>query len=240
MERSVYDHMARVAERHHWYVARRRVLAALIGRLGLPPQAQILEIGCGTGHNLDMLARFGTVSAVEIDEPSREMASMRLGRPVAASPLPELAGIEHEAYDLIALLDVLEHLPDDRAALESGARRLRPGGRLLITVPAHPWLWSAHDEANHHFRRYTRAALQQAIGDAGLRIDRLTWFNSLLFPLAVAARLFGNAKGQNMTGDELPWPFPWLLEQIFAAERYAIGRVPFPPGLSLLAVVSRG
>jgi len=239
MERAVYDHMAEVAMSHHWYVARRRVLAAVIGRLGLPKDARILEVGCGTGHNLDMLARFGTVSAVEIDDASRELASERLGRPVIAAPLPELAGVERGAYDLVALLDVLEHLDDDRAALATLAACLRPGGRILVTVPAHPWLWSAHDEANHHKRRYTRASLRAAVAGAGLRLDRLSWFNSLLFPVAAAARVLGKASGQSMTGDSLPRPLAWLLEQTFAAERYAVGRVPLPPGLSLLALISR-
>ena len=239
MERAVYDHMAQEDMRHPWYLGRRRVLAAVIARLGLPENARILEVGCGTGHNLAMLGRFGTVSAVEIDDASRALASERLGRPVIAAPLPELAGVERNAFDLVALLDVLEHLADDRAALTTLAQCLRPGGRLLVTVPAHPWLWSAHDEANHHLRRYTRATLRAAVSDSGLTLDRLTWFNSVLFPLAAAARLFGKASGQAMTGDTLPRPFPWLLEEAFAAERYVIGRVPLPPGLSLLAVISR-
>lgn len=240
MERAVYEHMAAVDMRHPWYVARRRVLETLIRRLALPKGARILEIGCGTGHSLPMLSQFGQVDAVEMDDIARELASERLGRPVGSAVLPALPGVEHRAYDLVALLDVLEHVEDDRAALESIAERLRPGGRILITVPAHPWLWSAHDEQNHHFRRYTKRTLRAAIAAAGLRIDRLGWFNSLLFPLAVAGRLFGRASKQAVTGDSLPQPFPWILENVFAAERYVVGRLPLPPGLSLLAVVSRG
>jgi SAM-dependent methyltransferase len=231
--------MAAVDMRHPWYVGRRRVLKAMIGRLGLPEGARILEIGCGTGHSLPMLSQFGEVDAVEMDAQARLMASERLGKPVGAATLPELRGVERHAYDLVALLDVLEHVEDDRAALRGIAECLASGGRILITVPAHPFLWSAHDEANHHFRRYTRKTLKAAIADAGLRIERLTFFNSLLFPLAVAGRLFGRASNQQVTGDSLPQPFPWVLENVFAAERFAIGRLPFPPGLSLLAVVSR-
>lgn len=240
MERAVYDHMAEVDMSHHWYVARRRVLAAVIGRLGLPRDARILEVGCGTGHNLEMLSGFGTVSAVEVDDASREIASRRLGRPVMAAPLPALAGVERGAFDLVCLLDVLEHLEDDKGALTTLGECLRPGGRLLITVPAHQWLWSGHDVANHHLRRYSRATLRAVIARAGLKLEQMSWFNSLLFPVAVGARLVGNASGQNMTGDELPKPVSWLLEQAFAIERYVVGRVPLPPGLSLLAIVSRG
>ena len=239
MERAVYDHMAAVDMRHPWYVGRRRVLRTMIGRLGLPVKARILEIGCGTGHSLAMLSQFGQVDAVEMDAQARALASDRLGRPVGSATLL-LAGVERSAYDLVALLDVLEHIEDDRAALNGIAECLAPSGCILITVPAHPWLWSAHDEANHHFPRYTRKTLKAAIADAGLRLDKLSYFNSLLFPLAVAGRLFGRASKQQVTGDSLPRPFPWILENVFATERYAIGRLPFPPGLSLLAVVSRG
>jgi SAM-dependent methyltransferase len=239
MERAVYDHMAAVDMRHPWYVGRRRVLQAMIGRLELPSDARILEIGCGTGHSLAMLSEFGQVDAVEMDAQARALASERLGRPVGSATLPALDGVRRGSYDLVALLDVLEHIADDRAALRGIAECLRSGGRILITVPAHPWLWSAHDEANHHFRRYSRKTLKAAIADAGLRLDKLSYFNSLLFPLAVAGRLFGRASKQQVTGDSLPQPFPWVLENVFAAERFAIGRLPFPPGLSLLAVVSR-
>jgi SAM-dependent methyltransferase len=239
MERAVYDHMAAVDMRHPWYVGRRRVLRAMIRRLELPSDARILEVGCGTGHSLAMLSEFGQVDAVEMDAQARALASERLGRPVGSATLPALDGVQRGTYDLVALLDVLEHIADDRAALRGIAECLRPGGRILITVPAHPWLWSSHDEANHHFRRYTRKTLKAAIADSGLRLDKLSYFNSLLFPLAVAGRLFGRASKQQVTGDSLPQPFPWVLENVFAAERFAIGRLPFPPGLSQLAVVSR-
>ena len=86
------------------------------------------------------------------------------------------------------ILDVLEHVAEDKAALTGIAGKLKPGGRILITVPAHPWMWSAHDVVNHHQRRYTRRTLKKVIAEAGLRLDMLRWFNSLLFPAAAGAR----------------------------------------------------
>ena len=196
MERIVYDRMAELDERHWWYRARREILADLIRRkIPLSPGARILEIGCGTGHNLPMLRRFGEVDAIEIDAAARQIASRRLGKPVMASPLPALEGVPDGAYDLVAILDVLEHIDADREALTGIAAKLKPGGRILITVPAHPWMWSAHDVVNHHKRRYTRASLRAVIEAAGLKVEMLSWFNSLLFPLAAMARLMGRVTG---------------------------------------------
>lgn len=240
MERIVYDRMAELDELHWWYRARREVLRELIRRrIHLPADARILEVGCGTGHNFQMLRSFGRLDGVELDSAARAIASRRLGHAVMDAPLPELTGVPVGAYDLIAMLDVLEHLEEDRAALVSLAGRLRPGGRMLITVPAHPWMWSVHDEVNHHQRRYTRRTLAAAVSDAGLKLEMLSWFNSLLFPLAAAARLAGRITGKEDSDDRLPpAPVNRLFEKVFGLERYAIGRVPLPPGVSLAAIVS--
>jgi 2-polyprenyl-3-methyl-5-hydroxy-6-metoxy-1,4-benzoquinol methylase len=240
MERIVYDRMAEIDGRHWWYRARREILAQVIAtRVGPPAGARILEIGCGTGHNLDMLGRFGTVDAVEMDDAARDIASERLGRPAMMATLPELQRVERGAYDLVALLDVLEHVEDDRASLVSIAERLRPGGKVLLTVPAHPWMWSAHDEVNHHKRRYTKKGFRQVVEAAGLKVELLSYFNSLLFPLAAAARVAGRLTGKEDSDDKLPpEAINKALEFMFGLERYAIGRVPFPPGVSLVAIAS--
>lgn len=242
MERIVYDRMAELDSRHWWYRARREILARVIERHAQPPAgARILEIGCGTGHNLDMLGRFGTVDGVEMDDAARAVASERLGRPARMATLPALEGVERGAYDLVALLDVLEHVEEDRASLVSIAERLKPGGRILLTVPAHPWMWSAHDVVNHHKRRYTKRGFREVIEAAGLRVELLSYFNSLLFPLAAAARLAGRVTGKEDSDDKLPpAPLNKTFEFLFGLERYAVGRLPLPPGVSLVAVASPG
>ena len=238
MERVVYDSMAALDDRHWWYRARRTVLAALIRRKALPPPgAQLLEIGCGTGHNLSMLAQFGRVDALEVDPSARALAERRLGHPVMDSRLPELRGVPERRYDLIGAFDVIEHIDDDRAALASIARRLKPGGRLVISVPAHQWMWSAHDVVNHHKRRYSKRALGRLFEDSPLELEALGYFNSILFPVAVASRLASRLSGSDDSNLTLPpAPVNYLLERAFAAERRLIGRVPLPPGLSLFAV----
>jgi len=242
MERVVYDRMAAHDSTHWWYRARRDILADYVARYaGLPADARILEIGCGTGHNLPMLARFGAVDAIEIDAAAREIASARLGKPIATAPLPQLAGIDRASYDLIAVLDVVEHIEDDVAALEAMAECLKPGGKILITVPAHQWMWSAHDVVNHHHRRYSKATLDAAIRGAGLTHNGLRWFNSLLFPAAVAARLAGKLTGKDDSDDSPPArPLNAAFERIFGLERHLVGRLPLPPGLSIITLASRG
>lgn len=240
MDRSVYDQMAALDQRHWWYRGRRAVLAELIRREIAPsPNAQLLEIGCGTGHNLGMLARFGHVDALELDDEARTLAENRLGRKVMNSPLPELAGVPDRHYDLIAALDVIEHIDDDHAALAAIARKLKPGGKFLMTVPAHQWMWSAHDVVNHHKRRYSRKQLKLLIRSSPLKLERLGYFNSLLFPLAVAERIASRLRGKEDADLRLPpAALNAALEKLFAAERYLVGRLPLPPGLSLFAVAS--
>lgn len=241
MERAVFDRMAELDERHWWYRARRNILADVIDRyIPLPADARILEIGCGTGHNLAMLGRFGQVDGVELDAPARALAAQRSGRTILDARLPELAGVERGAYDLAAVLDVIEHVDEDRASLAGMADKLKPDGRILITVPMHPWMWTAHDVVHHHKRRYTAKALRRAITDAGLRVELLSPFNTLLFPLAAAARLAGKATGKQSSDDALPpAPVNKLFETIFGLERHLVGRVPMPTGVSLIAIASK-
>ena len=238
MDRIVYDRMAAHDSTHWWYRARRDILSDYLTRYGeLPKNARILEIGCGTGHNLPMLSGFGTVEAIEIDPDARAIAADRLGRPVGDQPLPTLPGVERGAYDLVAVLDVVEHIEDDVAALAAMKTLLKPGGKILIAVPAHQWLWSAHDVVNHHHRRYSKATLAQAIEAAGLKPARLTYFNSLLFPLAAAARIAGRLTGRDDSDDSPPAkPLNALFERIFRLERYAVGRLPMPPGVSIVTL----
>jgi SAM-dependent methyltransferase len=168
------------------------------------------------------------------------MASDRLGRPVLEARLPDLSMFKPGSYDLIALLDVLEHVPDDLGSLKAIRGLLKPGGALILTVPANKWMWSAHDVAHHHFRRYTKTELARLFRQAGYDIQLHSYFNTLLFPAVAAARLFGKLRKSETADDAMPGKrVNSLLNKIFGFEAGLIGRMPMPFGVSLIAIVRR-
>ena len=241
MEAKVFERMAELDSTHWWFIARRNILKSVIQRIVRPPaKARILEIGCSTGHNLGMLGEFGHVEASELDPTARKLAAKRLGRKVEAAALPNLSAFPEASYDLVALLDVLEHVADDRAALAAIRTRLKPGGKLLVTVPANPWMWTAHDAAHHHHRRYTKSQLEKEVRDAGFAIDLLSPFNTILFPLIAAVRAAGKVTGRESADDAMPpAPLNKLFQGLFGLESGLIGRLPMPFGVSLVAVARR-
>lgn len=235
MERHVYDRMAEIDRDHWWFVGRRRILTALIERWR-PRKGplRILEVGCGTGSNIAMLQQFGTVDAVEPDDHARAFATQRTGVAVKGGYLPDVP-LEDGHYDLIVLLDVLEHIPDDKGALVALRPKLARGGRLMLTVPAMPSLWSGHDVAHHHQRRYTAPMLEKVVRDAGFRTLRRTRFNSFLLPAVVGVRWLNRLLGRK-GGDEdnIPAkPVNALLTWLFGAERHVAVRGLFPAGVSI-------
>ena len=236
MEECIYPEMAVLEDKHWWFAARRKILDKIISTLPLPADAQILEAGCGSGGNLSMLARHGQVYGMETNAQALEFATTKGMAQIAAGHLPEQIPFRNQTFDLIAMLDVMEHLEDDAAALRALRARLKPGGWMLITVPAYPFLWSRHDELHHHKRRYVANNLRAVLDDTGYKIHYLSYFNTWLFPVVAAARLAGIG-GEN-TGD-LAMPNKYintLLTQIFASERLLLGRVALPFGVSLIAL----
>lgn len=236
MEPFVYEQMARVEDSHWWFVSRRAIIDAALRRLNLPSGARILEVGCGTGGNLALLARHGTIHACEYDPRARDYAaSRRLGRPEPCR-LPDEIPFDDGTFDLVCLFDVLEHIDQDFESLVYLRRKLRPSGYLVLTVPAAPWMWSQHDVVHHHKRRYTSAILSRRVVEAGFTIKHSSHFNFLLFPLIATLRTIRNVLGDESTNDDaLPARLlNELLTVIFSLERLVVTRVTVPVGVSLL------
>jgi SAM-dependent methyltransferase len=188
MDAQLMRAMLAVDDRHWWYRGRRRILRAELDRLPLPAGAQILDAGCGSGRTMAELERYGQVRGIELSPEAAGVARSRGHGEVVTGPLEQLPW-DDATFDLITCLDVLEHVPDERAAMQELARVCKPGGWTVLTVPAYQALWSYHDEVNHHYRRYGRRTLRAAVTGAGWRIERMTSFNSLLLAPAATVRI---------------------------------------------------
>jgi SAM-dependent methyltransferase len=240
MDRDYELQTHRAEDRHWWYRGRRTVLERVISDLPVPNGARILDAGCGSGRNMVELARHGTVTGIELSETSVGLARARdAGEVIEGSVLT--MPFDESSFDLAVSLDVIEHLEDDAGALRELRRVVVPGGPLLVTVPAYPWLWSGHDVVNHHHRRYTRDSLLAVAQVAGWRCVRTTYFNSLLLPVAVMLRLLERLNRKTTESSLDLWvptePLNWLLERPLAFEAGLIGHGGrIPAGLSLLAV----
>jgi len=245
VEAELYQQMRDLEDRHWWFVGRRAIVASLLRSSGLPEDARILDLGCGTGGNLAMLSAFGQVVGAELDEHAAQLASDRGLAPVVRGRLPDGLPLDTGVFQCVTLLDVLEHIDDDRATLNAVNRLLAPAGRLLITVPAFPFLWGAHDVAHHHQRRYRARGLRQLLETTGYEIVTLSYCNTWLFPIAATVRLLrrcfpGGEAGGN-AGAELslpPAPVNTLLARVFASERHWL-RMGLPLGVSLVVLAKK-
>ena len=240
MDQLLMRTMLDVDEHHWWYRGRRRIIRAELDRLPLPGRGCVLDAGCGSGRTLEELTGYGEVHGLELDPEAAEVARSRGVGEVQIGRLEELPWPD-DTFDLITCLDVIEHTPDDRLTLRELRRVCKPSGWLLITVPAYQTLWSMHDDANHHYRRYNRRMLTAAAADTGWLVRRMTSFNTLLFAPAAAVRLAQRRVRRAEYTPEIELGPAWLntvLERPLRLEArwLARGRT-LPAGLSLMAVL---
>ena len=245
MEIELYDDIRRVEATHWWYAGRRAVVFDRLVRL-LPryTNPRVLDIGCGTGFNLELARAAGVRDAVGLDLSAKALSFCRqrglrqLVRGDAARP-----PFGDQTFDIVLALDLIEHVEDDRRAISGLWRVLKPGGRLIVFTPAFQFLWSVQDRASHHFRRYTAPELRTKLLDAGYAIDKLSYANTLLFPVVWGGRALLRASGRSgeysSENDLHPRWTNSLLTRVFAAERRLLRYVDFPFGVSLVAVAAR-
>jgi SAM-dependent methyltransferase len=189
VEEQVYRVMYEAEERHWWFRGRRAVIDAMLNRIDVPQPAMVLDAGCGTGRNLELLARFGEAHGVDPAPQAVDFCRQR-ALPNVQRGTAEALPFEDGKFGLIAATDVVEHVANDDAALRELHRVAAPGAALLLTVPAYPWLWSSEDERLEHYRRYTLRSLCRAARSASWEPVFGTYFNFfLLAPIALARRL---------------------------------------------------
>lgn len=244
---STYElHYHQQEEQHWWFRARREIVFDLIQTMKLSRQAEILEVGCSGGPLLLALrdAGYQHLQGVDVSEKGIALARQRGLTNVAVMDGADLEFADAR-FDLVIASDVLEHIEDEAQAVREWTRVLRPGGLLLVFVPAHGFLWSYHDEVNHHFRRYSAAQLGAVLRGAGLQIERQSYWNNLLFfPTAVfrlARRLRPFHRHNSQTGDfqHLPATLNDMLLKWLRLENKLLRRLDIPVGVSTFAVARK-
>ena len=246
MEPALYDHFERIEDDHWWWRARRAIVLELLKNLrraGSP--ARVLEVGCGMGAQLSALPPEFEGYGTEISEQAvRRCRERGLSRVVLCegADLP----FERGFFQVAMALDVLEHLDGERPLLDGLSNVLEDGGTLLVTVPAHAWLWTRWDDMNRHKRRYTRTSLTAALRSAGFEVRFCSYFNFFMFPLAVLRRVLDGLV-RTADGADLPAgariPAAWMNRTfafVFGVERLLLARERhFPCGSSVLAVARK-
>jgi SAM-dependent methyltransferase len=242
MESDAYHLMASHEAVHWWFVGRRAVINGVLDGIDLPSDARVLEAGCGTGGNLYHLKLRGEVSAFEPHPDGIELARARHpDLTIKNGSLPDFLPFPAASFDLVAALDVLEHIEDDESALRALLRLVKPGGYVFITVPTHPFLWGSHDRRLHHIRRYSVGELRTMCTVPDADLVYFGAFNTLLAPLAFAIRLAEKAFSIKV-GNQERMPSPLmnsLLARIFGFEGVLVRRVRLPFGLSHAVVLRR-
>jgi SAM-dependent methyltransferase len=246
MQLDEYQKMFEAEERHFWFRASRTIverwLLRAMAEAGLDQRASLVDVGAGTGGMLSRVSGQAQCLGIEYS-PAGVALSRSRGLRVVRGGLPQLP-LATASFDLALSMDVFEHVQDDAAAIAEVRRILRPGGRLIATVPALRWLWSDHDVALHHFRRYHLDDLKARLQEGGFGVVRLSYYNTLLLPPIATVRLAGRLRQALGLGagasaavsdvGELPGPLNSLLHRIFVSEATLLDHMTLPVGASLI------
>jgi SAM-dependent methyltransferase len=250
MEQHTYAIMDEVEGSHWWFVGRRAILETflrqIVSRLQAEPSKdgtlnalRILDVGCGTGANLEMLSQFGEPEGVDVSDEALEFCR-RKGLTVQKG-LAETLPYADESFDLTTALDVVEHLDDDIAGLKEMFRVTRTGGYSLIFVPAFMWLWGVQDDISNHRIRYTKKQIVERLEKAGYTIERATYANWTFFAPILAGRTLMKLTGikpeseNNVNISALNGVFG----KLFSSESIWLKKLNFPFGVSIVVVARK-
>jgi SAM-dependent methyltransferase len=244
MEQYTYAIMNRVEDSHWWFVGRRAILESFLERIVQSPKSEvqsprILDVGCGTGANLEMLANFGEAEGVDVSDDALEFCKAKGLK--AHKGLAEKLPFENESFEVVTALDVVEHLDDDIAGLKEMHRVLKKGGKSLIFVPAFMWLWGVQDDISNHRIRYTRKEIVERLEKAGFEIERATYANITFFAPILAGRTlmkFTGVKPESENNINIS-ALNGFFGKIFSAERFWLNQFNFPFGVSIVIVANK-
>jgi SAM-dependent methyltransferase len=244
MQQHTYEIMNRVEDSHWWFVGRRAILEEFLRQIIQNPKSEIqnpkiLDVGCGTGANLEMLAQFGEAEGVDVSDDALEFCRAKGLK--THKGLAEKLPFEDESFDLVTALDVVEHLDDDVSGLKEMNRVLKSGGKTLIFVPAFMWLWGVQDDISNHRIRYTKKQIVERLEKAGFEIERATYANLTFFAPILAGRTLMKITGikpeseNNVNVSALNGIFG----KIFSAERFWLKNFNFPFGVSIVITAKK-
>jgi len=243
MEHNEYETMYALENDYWWFVARRRIVTAFVeDEVKAHGRGRIFDVGCGTGANLEALSRYGESFGIDISGEAIRLCRRRGLNDLSISRLEDI-GCLSESFDLITALDVLEHVDDDLPAIRELYRICKQNGLLLVTVPAYGFLWSEHDEALHHRRRYSAYELRNKLTLAGFEIERCTYFITTLFLPILLVRIFQGifkSSTQPKTSHiQLPAWLNLIIVGLLAFEQQLVKYINFPFGVSILCTARK-
>ena len=240
MEKFTYQEMYDDERDFWWYVARRKILNSVIKSLKLK-SPKVLEIGSGSGGNVKLLNKYGSYLGIEKESHAIELSKSRHpDKEFLCLSVPEDLYQVETKFEFIAVLDVIEHIKDDSSAMQKMRGLLTEDGKILLSTPAFPFLWSAHDEVHHHYRRYTKKQLKDLVTHAGFEVEKHTYFNCFLFPVALLVKVLGQMFGSKKPHKtKISKPLNWVLEKIFSLESKLIPKISLPFGVSHLMILSQ-
>src|SRR6478672_12176978 len=250
MQQHTYAIMDEVEGSHWWFVGRRKILESFLDSIveklgqrtsgaGTQTQLRILDVGCGTGANLEMLAQYGEAEGVDVSDDALEFCKQKGLQ--AQKGLAEKLPFADETFDITTALDVIEHLDDDLSGLREMHRVTKSGGYSLIFVPAFMWLWGVQDDISNHRIRYTKKQIVDRLERAGYKVERATYANWTFFTPILAGRTIMKVTGikpeseNNITISGLNGIFG----KLFGAERFWLKHLNFPLGVSIVVVAHR-
>jgi SAM-dependent methyltransferase len=244
MDASLYARFFAVEDWYWWSVGTRGIFRDWLRGAVAGPSPALLDVGCGSGALSQELTAMGTVTAIDCSNEAIAFTRRRGLRRLCIAAAEELP-FKADQFDAVVAVDIIEHT-DDRRTLREIARVLKPGGAVLIHVPAFPLLWGEHDEVNHHRCRYRRRGVHDVIETSGLRVERLSYVNCLLFPVVLPVRLCKRVLrrlGPRTTPEAEIYDLPaWVnsaLTRVLGIERAILRRGNLPIGVSLVCLARK-